>query len=439
MNRHLPLTLATLISVAAVPPTAMAAAAAAVSVSAANLNSAQRPMPARLVAAERDGQLLLLLPETHLGVRSEFDGYFKQVIEPAFAASRTLLAERSEDAQLDEGLRYKACSDEDSSEAEVDAAINELLPTILPMTIWGRMPPPAPVTGFGRFMRVALLLEGTYLKKYANATSTVAEHQPKKVPASIAASYAAQLYRDAPRAQRSLDTPATMFAVYCAMSPVERNALATSLSRFRPDEIARNNDMVLTQEKMRAGAARLDTTDRDLLDRNARIIAGQTAPASARTLPAAIERFLLDGRNRSWIAQLPELTEGQRLPFFILGAAHFADSNSGPGMIRLLRDAGYHMSLVENRRQLDGLLARLPPAAAMPPTPPPDVGWKRETWPGTCQTIPGNTICAWGNKRALLQVMGNGPGLNQMTLCTTTPTVWGPRSNCTSVNVPVTK
>lgn len=300
MNRYLPLTLATLLGVAAVQPTAMAAAVAAVSVSAANLNLAQRPMPARLVAAERDGQLLLLLPETHLGVRSEFDGYFKQVIEPAFAASSMLLAERSEDAQLDEGLRYKACADEDSSEAEVDAAINELLPTILPMTIWGRMPPPAPVTGFGRFMRVALLLEGTYVKKYANATSTVAEHQPKKVPASIAASYAAQLHREAPRPQRSLDTPATMFAVYCAMSPVERNALATSLSRFRPDEIKRNNDMVLTQEKMRAGAARLDKTYRDLLDRNARTIAGQTAPASAHTLPPAIERFLLDGRNRSW-------------------------------------------------------------------------------------------------------------------------------------------
>ena len=395
-------------------------------------------MPARLLAAERDGQLLLLLPESHLGLRAQFDSYFKQVIAQAFAASSVLLAERSEDAQLDEGLRYKACADEDSSETEVDAAINEVLPEILPVTIWGRLPPPAPVTGFGRFMRVALLLDGTYLRKYADATSTWSEHQPKKVPASLAVSYARQLVRDAPRPQLSVDTPATSFGVYCAMSPVERNALATSLLRFQQEHTARDADYVLTQKTMRAGAVRVDTVYREALERNTRTIAGQAAPAFAHLEPPAIERFILAGRNRWWIEHLPELADGQRLPFFILGAAHFADSDSGPGMIRLLRDAGYQVSLVDNRRQLDGLLARLPPAPTVAATPPADAGWRRETWSGTCEPVPGNTICAWGNKRALLQVMGNGPGRNLMTLCTTKPTVWGPRSDCTSVNVPAT-
>ena len=387
MTRHLSLVLAALCALAAQSPDA----------SATSLHAAYRPMPARLLAAERDGQLLLLLPETHVGLRSQFDRYFKQVIEPAFAASSALLAERSEEAQLDESLRYKACADEDSSETEVDAAINELLPTILPMTIWGRMPPPAPVTGFSRFMRVALLLNGTYLRKYADATTTLAQHQPKKVPASIALSYAAELHREAPRPQMSVDTPATMFDVYCAMSPVERNALARSLLRFRSDQITGDADFVLTQENMRAGAVRVDKIYRELLERNARTIAGQAMPASSQPAPPAVERFILAGRSRSWSEHLPELTTGQRLPFFILGAAHFADFDSGPGMIHLLRDAGYRVSLVENRRQLDGLLARLPPAPAVAPTPPTDVGWKRETWSGTCQTIPGNTICAWGN------------------------------------------
>jgi hypothetical protein len=44
----------------------------------------------------------------------------------------------------------------------------------------------------------------------------------------------------------------------------------------------------------------------------------------------------------------------------IIGAAHFPDTAAGPGLVNLLRDAGYQLSVVQNRAALALLLNKLP-------------------------------------------------------------------------------
>nr|WP_315212732.1 TraB/GumN family protein [uncultured Duganella sp.] len=390
-------------------------------------------LPPRLLAAEKHGQLIFLLPETHVGLRWQFDPYFERVIEPAYAAASVLLSERSEEVQLDQGLRYQACADDDTVERQVDLAVNDALPKILPKTIWGRVPPPAPVTGFGRFMRTELLIDDIYFHKYADAATTAPERRPHDLPADVTEGYAAHLMLGAPRPHVSVDTPNSLYRAYCSLPPSARNDLAASLLRMRDDDAGAG--VAASPATLGASLAAMGKAYRAMLAQNAHTLDGDAVAPALTPTELGVERFVLAARNRGWIERLPALTAGQRLPFFVLGAAHFPDSNAGPGVIHLLREAGYRLTLVRDGGQLRGLLAQLP----SPPPPVPtaaQTGWQRAAWPGTCTPVPHNLLCAWGDQRAMLTAIGDGGGRDLLTLCTARATAWGKRSNCTSVRVP---
>lgn len=392
-------------------------------------------LPPRLLAAEKQGQLIFLLPETHVGLRWQFDPYFERVIRPAFAAASVLLSERSEEVQLEQRLRYQACADDDPIERQVDPAVNDALPGILPKTIWGRVPPPAPVTGFSRFMRTELLIDDIYFHKYADAATTARERPPHDVPADATEGYAAHLMLGAPRPHLSVDTPDSLYQSYCWLPPSARNDLAASLLRMRDDEAGAGAGVLASPVTVDAGLTAMGKAYRAMLVQTVHTLDGDAVAPALTPTELGVARFVLAARNRGWIGRLPALAAGQRLPFLVLGAAHFPESNAGPGVIHLLRDAGYRVTLVRDREQLQGLLAQLPPAPAPTPTAA-QTGWQRAALPGTCIPVPHNMLCSWGDKRALLTVIGDGGGRDVLTLCTVRATDWGKRSNCTSVHVP---
>jgi hypothetical protein len=392
-------------------------------------------LPPRLLAAEKHGQLIFFLPETHIGLRWQFDRYFERVIEPAFAAASVLLSERSKEVQLEQGLRYRACADEDLIERRVDLAVNDALPEILPKTIWGRVPPPAPVTGFSRFMRTELLIDDIYFHKYADAASTSIERRPRNLPADVTEGYAAHLMLGAPRAHLSVDTPNSLYQSYCSLAPSARNDLATALLRMRDDEASAIAGVAGSAVTIEASLTAMDKAYRAMLVQNVDTLNGNAVVPALTPTELGVERFILVARNQGWIERLPVLTDGQRLPFFVLGAAHFPDSNAGPGLIHLLRDVGYRITLVRDGEHLRGLLAQLPPVSASVPTAA-QAEWRRAAWPGNCTPVPHNVLCTWGDKRALLNVVGDGSGRDLLTLCTVHATVWGERSSCNSFHVP---
>ncbi|KQQ36094.1 hypothetical protein ASF61_07795 [Duganella sp. Leaf126] len=365
-------------------------------------------MPPRLIAAERDGRLLLLLPETHAGLRDQYDHYFRAVIMPAFAASSALFSERSSPVQADTQLRYRPCADQQPDEAQVDAALNATLPELLPATYWGVQTPPAPVTGFSRFMRVQMVLEDAY---FNSAGWYAPPWQPQPVPdlpSDLTTHYAARLMLDAPRRAVSVDTPDSSFKAYCSLTPAQRTALARAAMQQRlrqaghappRDQLDRPVDAgAVERQDLQDEVAQMDADYRQILKRIAQALertdladpigkvgkidrnsendtndtndihgkVGKFANDASDQNQRAIDRYLLGARNRVWVAQLPQMTAGQRLPFMVLGAAHFldADADSGPGLLRLLRDDGYRLTLVQDRRQLAVLLRKLPPPPA---------------------------------------------------------------------------
>lgn len=410
-------------------------------------------LPPRLVAAERNGQLILLLPETHAGLRSQYDHYFKTVIAPAFVASSLLLSERSSPVQAEASLRYQACTDEQPDEALVDPALNAALPELLPASYWGVFPPPAPVTGFSRFMRFHLVLEDAYF----NPTGRYAppwEPQPTPLlPASVTLNYASRLMLDDPRASASVDTPTSNYQAYCSLAPVQRTRLARAAlqQRLRQaghapplDQLGHQEDAAAVERReMEANAARMDANYRQWVQRIALAVDSNhgASQAAAPGYPTTdqnqldIERYLLAARNRQWLARLPQMTAGQRLPFMVLGAAHLPDSEAGPGLLRLLRQDGYRLTLVRDHAQLAALLHRLPAPNAKAP-PPADQPLQRTVLDGQCTDIPHGELCAWAGGGMVVNLVDNGTAQNQLLVCVTHDTDWGPRSSCSATSVP---
>lgn len=412
-------------------------------------------LPARLVAAERNGQLIFLLPETHAGLRSQYDRYFKTVIEPAFVASSLMLSERSSTLQTVPSLRYQACPDEQPDETQVDPALNAALPKRLPASYWGVFPPSTPMTDFSRFERFYLVLEDAFLNPAGrDAASSQPQPQPTQVlPARITVNYANRLMIDDPRSYASVDTPATSFHAYCSLAPAQRTALARATLQqllrqagHAPplDQLGkRENPEVLERRELEVNAARMDANYRQWVQRIALAVdsnhgASRAAISDSPTTEKNqldIERYLLAARNRQWIARLPQMTAGQRLPFMVLGAAHLPDSEAGPGLLRLLREDGYRLTMVRNHAQLSALLHHLPAPLAKP-SPPSDQPWQRTVLDGQCTDIPHGELCGWAGGGTVITVVDNGSAHNKLTACVSRDTAWGPSNNCVTTSVP---
>lgn len=389
--------------------------------------------PPRLLAATQGGRTMLLLPESHTGLQSQYDRYFELVIKPAFLSSSRLLVERPEEIQLAEDIRYKSCPNEAVSEREVDAEINAVLAEVAPKTIWGRVPAPAPLEHFSRFMRTELLFDVLYYRK-ADPDRTAMEHPRVKPGSGILPGYAWSLMNDSPRPYTSVDTPQSMFRVYCDMAPAARNDFAHSLLKLRQEVL----------DARRRGGDSMDAVAE--LHRVYRVALNHTLAAVQGDNPistAAVEtpeelqigRFLLAGRNREWISSLPSLTSNERLPFMIIGAAHFPDTAAGPGLVHLLRDAGYHLSVVQNRAALALLLNKLPPVRPHQQMPE-SKEWIVEKLDGKCVAVGSLRLCGWNNGRVLLHLTDTGGELSSLHYCSTRPTAWGKRSSCSDIRVP---
>lgn len=411
------------------------------------------PLPPRLVAAERNGQLIFLLPETHAGLRIQYDRYFKTVIEPAFVASSLLLSERSAPVQAEPSLRYQACPDQQPDEAQVDHALNAALPELLPGSYWGVFPPSAPVTGFSRFMRFNLVFEDAYFNPTGRYAPPWQPQPTAQLPATVTVGYATRLMLDDPRPFASVDTPASSFQAYCSLAPAQRSALARAVLQMRLRQAGHappldqldqpENAAVLERRELEQNAARMEANYWQWVQRIGLTVATSNAAAGAAAAdyPAIdqnqldIERYLVVARNRQWLARLPQMTAGQRLPFMVLGAAHLPDSAAGPGLLRLLHDDGYRLTMVRNHAQLAALLHHLPAPLAKA-SPPADQPWQRTELDGKCIDLPHNQLCTWVGGGTLVNLDDNGAARQQITVCTTHDSAWGPRHNCATTSVP---
>ncbi|MFZ4874980.1 TraB/GumN family protein [Janthinobacterium sp. Mn2066] len=406
---------------------------------------------ARLLVAEKDGRLIFLLPESHIGTPAQQDSYFKQTIRPAFAASSALLLERPSSPRLSPEYDQCSCETESADEAEQDMEINAALRAHPDPVLERVMPIKGEIDQLGRFIRFDMLLQAWIGRGYQQPASVDAQAEARQAATvHVLPAQSAQLIMAMPRPLHSVDDTATFFQAYCALAPMQRRALIRSLL----------DDLALSQQQqsppqpepkpsLRSLYREIDslyqasladirrTLDQEGHTDDAGLAAGVPHERHWTDEQLIRQRFLVLERNRVWMAQLPSVLNTERLPFYAIGADHFADHSYGPGLITLLRRAGYHVALVDGQPMLHKLLAHAPAGtgqadlSTLPALEP-----KRLA--GKCILIPGNYSCSWANATTIYQANLAGPASPQerLTVCYQRGAQFGSLNQCVTAMVP---
>ncbi|MBY0443865.1 MAG: TraB/GumN family protein, partial [Burkholderiales bacterium] len=144
------------------------------------------------------------------------------------------------------------------------------------------------------------------------------------------------------------------------------------------------------------------------------------------------DKYYIAERNRGWVSQLPEILAKERLAFYAIGARHFADGSHGAGLITLLREAGYTVSLVENVSTVNAALARLP-KPSLPLLEKTNLPMVAHTISGACTQKSGDPYgCSWANDDMSYIVMELPQNMETWVFCRTKKSAYGPANRCTS-------
>nr|WP_315397930.1 hypothetical protein [uncultured Duganella sp.] len=409
----------------------------------------------RLLLAEKDGRSALLLAESHIGSPAQEDDYFRDVIRPAFAASSALLAERSQPSWFDRAYYQAGCDDDGAAEAALDPALNAALrrhrPAV-PQVLRGIVPSGHPET-LGRFMRFYMLFVNAHQRAYG---AIPADGAALAQGFKIRNAQSGVLLARAPRPAASVEGTDTWLRAYCALAPAQRATLISTV-------IASSDTPPMAQDAHQSAAAMRAATYRhndaayrqSLADLRATLNANPGETPGAPSLPAdtmanahgapaagtvqdrsastpaelALDQFTLVERSRAWIAALPAVLRRERLPFLALGAAHFPDGRAGPGLISLLRDAGYSVALVEDRRALDKALAAV---AARPPVRS-EPALTAHALTGGCVRDGDNYGCDWSDNTTQYGLLNlPNTGKEAWSACFEREGMLGPEKHCVS-------
>ncbi|OYO30311.1 hypothetical protein [Janthinobacterium sp. PC23-8] len=406
--------------------------------------AAQAEPGARLLAVEKDGKLAFFLPESHIGTPMQKDPYFNGPIREAFAAASELLLERAASARLDYDYQQRHCAVEGPDEGAMDMELNAALRAHPDPVLERVMPLNTEIEHLGRFMRFELLLQAWSGRVYEQPAGSPAKNATTVNPLP---SQSGRLMIEKPRPWRSIDDTATFYNAYCALAPAERSTLIRSLlDGWRPQAVA--VPMLQPESGLRGLYRYIDALYRASLDDIRDTLGLAPATGTARPDMAHAERrwsgdelikhhFLIAERNRAWVAQLPAVLATERLPFYAIGADHFADGPLGPGLITLLRRAGFHVALIDGRPMLRTLLTRLP-AAARKPDAPASREEEAGLLTGKCVRIPGNYSCSWGDATTIYIATLPAPSSPKelLTVCYRRATEQGPLNQCVTATVP---
>lgn len=323
--------------------------------------SAAAPPP-RLLVVQKAGQMAFMLSETHIGTPEQLDNYFATTVQPAYNASSLLLLEKGDTSARDDEYAAKACAQEGPDEAALDPALDAAIAGH-PATRATRLAfTPEKLAQTSRFYRFDLLLRGLVTMP-PDAASPIADESAASL---LLPPLSARLMAAAPHPWRSLDSLSGNFRAYCALAPADRALLLAhfiDLSNRTAAPMRRPGQ----QRTIDEATFRTETLDEASLTAIAATLAGgQAAPAATTPRERIKNSFLIVERNRGWMDQLPDVFATQDLPFFAIGAAHFIDCDAGPGLITMLRAAGYTVAPVRDARHLRALLAGRPALARVP-------------------------------------------------------------------------
>lgn len=341
-------------------------------------NSYAQPLP-RLLLIEGKGKIGFLLPESHFGIPAEFDNYYKDIVIPAARASNMAIYEaRSVGGSTFDQDSRADCANLNETRArrqESAALINQLLYD-------------NPGKLIIRSFAVAFkgeddksyrgLIEGhPFFLKLDEIKAQISE--PDSVQATnakdrprVAALLAKLIAKGDVNRERSIEDNGDLKKSFCLL-PEERQhdvvKALINLFNIKEDfdpvnlDVAKahscfisivqsiNKQVACLQNNNRSGDAAGSSCGQ--------LVRYPTSECNMyKRLDHAYYKWILPARSRVFIPHMESALQTS-IPFFIVGGAHIADTALGPGLITLLTERGYQISLIENKNQLDDVVNKI--------------------------------------------------------------------------------
>lgn len=303
----------------------------------------------RLFLVERGNSAAFFLPITHLASAVEInDRYLDQIIRPAYDSSTELL---DETAAIGPENFFVSCDAHEISDASIDPALDNEFSLAVAGSYWDSFDPlmRANVGRFMKFLMVFLPPE----KQHANPQDLYTSPPVQAI-----------LFQQEKKPHSSIESVSDMFNAYCSLSVSERELLiryAISISRTPETsqiELMRKKipKMLSSQylEELQKAVVTLNSVSPPQSSISQRVL---LAPAVDEK--AAYGKYALALRNKNWMNTINKISEQPGTAFYALGAAHFADGPNRQGLISLLRENGYRVSLIKSPDQIKKILQNI--------------------------------------------------------------------------------
>jgi hypothetical protein len=328
----------------------------------ATLLTANADAAPRLFAVQDQGKLAFILAESHLATRVELDRYFSEVVMRAARAS-TSYADEGPPGLYFEPANLTDCNGLDSAAAKREQStslLNQALEVHTGRLAIGSIAKSGSkeelrqfISGYPFFLKlievkeqVGAMINSPELAKLAN----------KGVPA-------ARIFERIVIAQKGkrafVETTADFKRAFCAVpAHYQHGVVEAYVERLTKPNVPKI-DLQLAE---RCYLTTLAASHRQACKGDLNKPCDQAPLAYPINGCEALGRwgdeyyrFAIAARNVTWIVHMERLISEGRT-FFSLGGAHLPDTTLGPGILSLLRERGYSITLVEDARQLDLIL-----------------------------------------------------------------------------------
>lgn len=319
----------------------------------------------RLFAVQHEEKLAFILAESHVATKVELDRYFSNVVMPAARASR-IYADEGPPGLYFEPANLTDCTGLDPALARREqstALLNQTLEVHTGKLAIGSVAQAGNteelrqfISGYPFFLKLIEVKEQIGAK--AN-TPEVAKLANKDVPA-------AKIFDRIVVAQRGkrafVETTADFKRAFCAVPASHQHGVVEAYVEQLKKPGATKIDMQVAEK---CYLSTLAVSHRQAACRIGSSYTCDPTPLSYPVLGCEglgrwrddYYRFAIAARNLTWIANIERLMSEGRT-FFSLGGAHLPDTTLGAGVLSLLHERGYKVTLVEDPNQLRAILER---------------------------------------------------------------------------------
>lgn len=292
---------------------------------------------ARLFMAQKGDHIAFFLPVFHVTTNLEKDNYLPTVIEEVFRRTTALYDESAHKSHI-YPYALHPCAKKIQLPAKVQKKLDKKYSEIVSYDTY-RFPAPDLIQEKD-FVKLMVVMFGPIHEDEKNLPPGYVLHKGQ-VSTVLAKKYGV--------GRNSIEGMHEFHRSYCELSEQERiSTINDALRDF--GNINQQGESFKTKLYKKVLESTILSMSVPISDQSVALHSGEKAGKNFFTND--LDRFVLFNRNQIWLSKIIQMSSEPGIPFYAFGAAHFTANKFGPGLISLLRQAGFEISLIKSLSDL---------------------------------------------------------------------------------------